>query len=126
MLYILLGILGGLLIGWFAPLTIPVEYTRYTAVVILSIFDAVVGAIRAQLTQNEYDAIIFTTGLLFNVAIALGITLLGDLLGLDLYLAATVVLTFRIFKNVGVARRAMFTHIFKKDKNLTKSIHSDM
>ncbi len=115
MLFILLGILCGLFIGWFAPLTIPVEYTRFTAVVILSIFDAVIGAIRAQVTQNEYDALIFTTGLLFNGALALGITLLGDLLGLDLYLAATVVLTFRIFKNVGVVRRAMFKQLFKKN-----------
>lgn len=114
MLFILLGILGGLLIGWFSPLTIPVEYTRYTAVVILSIFDAVIGAIRAQVTHNEYDAVLFTTGLFFNGAIALGITLLGDLLGLDLYLAATVVLTFRIFKNVGVARRSIFSHLFKQ------------
>ncbi len=126
MLFILLGIIGGIIIGWFAPITIPVEYTRYTAVVILSIFDAVIGAIRAQLTHNEYDAVIFTTGLLFNGALALGITLLGDLLGLDLYLAATVVLTFRIFKNMGVARRNMFHHLFKNGKHTTKSIHDDM
>ncbi len=115
MAFVLLGIIAGVLIGWFIPVTIPIEYTRYTAVVILSIFDAVVGALRAQFSKKEtYSALIFGTGLLFNSILALGITLFGDFLGLDLYLAATVVLTFRIFRNVSVVRRSLFEHLFKK------------
>lgn len=121
MAFVLLGIIAGVLIGWFIPVTIPIEYTRYTAVVILSIFDAVVGALRAQLSKNDsYSALIFGTGLLFNSILALGITLFGDLLGLDLYLAATVVLTFRIFKNVSVVRRSLFGHMFKKGSIIEK------
>ncbi len=108
MIFALIGILLGIIIGWFLPFTIPIEYTRYTAVVILGIIDALIGAIRAQLTKDSYDPWIFTTGLFFNILLSLGITLFGDMLGLDLYLAATVVLTFRIFRNVGIARRALF------------------
>lgn len=114
MLYALLGILGGIIIGWFLPFTIPIEYTRYTAVVILGIIDALIGAVRAQLTKDHYDPWIFATGLFFNILLALGITLFGDMLGLDLYLAATVVFTFRIFRNVGIARRALFDLYLKK------------
>lgn len=114
MIYALLGILVGIVVGWFLPFTIPIEYTRYTAVVILGIIDALIGAIRARLTKDHYDPWIFTTGLFFNIVLALGITLFGDMLGLDLYLAATVVFTFRIFRNVGIARRALFDLYLKK------------
>ncbi|MEK9132134.1 MAG: DUF1290 domain-containing protein [Patescibacteria group bacterium] len=114
MLFSLLGILVGIIIGWFLPFSIPVEYTRYTAVVILGIIDSLIGAIRAQLTKDHYDPWIFATGLFFNMLLALGITLFGDMLGLDLYLAATVVFTFRIFNNVGIARRALFDLYLKK------------
>lgn len=118
MLFALLGILVGILAGWFLPFTIPIEYTRYTAVVILGIVDALLGAIRAQLTKDNYDPWIFATGLFFNIILSLGITLFGDMLGLDLYLAATVVFTFRIFRNVGIARRALFDLYLQRTKYL--------
>lgn len=114
MLFALIGIVVGILLGWFLPFEIPIEYTRYTAVVILGIVDSLIGAIRAELTRDRYDPWIFTTGLFFNIILALGITLFGDLLGLDLYLAATVVFTFRIFRNVGIARRALFDLYLQK------------
>lgn len=120
MLFALIGILAGIIIGWFLPFTIPIEYTRYTAVVILGIVDALIGAMRAQLTRDHYDPWIFTTGLFFNIVLALVITLFGDMLGLDLYLAATVVFTFRIFRNVGIARRALFT-LYLKKRNYLKN-----
>src|SRR3990167_6753208 len=107
MICALLGILVGILAGWFLPFTIPIEYTRYTAVVILGIVDAIFGAMRAQMARDHYDPWIFATGLFFNILLALGITLFGDILGLDLYLAATVMFTFRIFRNVGMSRRAL-------------------
>jgi small basic protein len=109
MVFALIGILVGILLGWLLPFTIPIEYTRYTAVVILGIVDAIIGAVRAQLAKDHYDPWIFATGLFFNIILALVITLFGDMLGLDLYLAATVVFTFRIFSNVGIARRALLT-----------------
>lgn len=121
MIYALLGILIGIIGGWFIPFTIPIEYTRYTAVVILGIVDSLIGAMRAQMMRDNYDPWIFATGLFFNMLLAVVITLLGDILGLDLYLAATVVFTFRIFRNVGIARRALFdiylkkTHYLKSD-----------
>lgn len=114
MFFALIGILIGIIVGWFLPFTIPVEYTRYTAVVILGIADSLIGAIRAQMTKDHYDPWIFATGLFFNILLSIGITLFGDMLGLDLYLAATVVFTFRIFRNVGIARRALFDLYLKK------------
>lgn len=114
MVFALIGILVGIIVGWFLPFTIPIEYTRYTAVVILGIVDSIIGALRAQMSKDSYDPLLFATGLFFNMLLALGITLLGDILGLDLYLAATVVFTFRIFQNVGISRRSLFEHYIKK------------
>ena len=120
MFFALIGILVGIIVGWFLPFVIPIEYTRYTAVVILGIIDSLIGAIRAQLTKDNYDPWIFATGLFFNIILALGITMFGDLLGLDLYLAATVVFTFRIFRNVGIARRALFDLYLNKNHYLKR------
>ena len=120
MAFALIGILLGIVIGWFLPFTIPIEFTRYTAVVILGIADSLIGAIRAQLTKDTYDPWLFATGLFFNMLLALGITLFGDMLGLDLYLAATVVFTFRIFRNVGIARRALFDLYLEKHHYMKK------
>lgn len=116
MSWAVLGILGGILIGLSIDYTIPVAYTKYTAVTLLGILDALFGAIRAEVGKDEYSAIIFITGLFFNIILALVITYLGDKMGLDLYLAATVVFTFRIFSNVGIARRAGLNIIFGKRK----------
>lgn len=121
MTWALIGILVGILIGFFLNLSIPIEYTRYTAVIIIGILDALFGAIRAEVTHDHYNALIFITGLFFNVLLAVGITLLGDKLGLDLYLAATVVFTFRIFSNVGITRRTLMQKWTKDQKKTHKS-----
>lgn len=120
MAFALIGILFGIVVGWFLPFTIPIEYTRYTAVIILGIVDSLIGAMRAQLMHDNYDPGLFASGLFFNIILALGITLFGDMLGLDLYLAATVVFTFRIFRNVGISRRALFDIYLKKRHYLKK------
>ena len=116
MLWSLIGILIGLLIGLTINFPIPLEFTKYSAVVIMGILDALFGAIRAEVTKDQFNALIFITGLAFNIILSIAITLLGDKLGLDLYLAATFVFTFRIFSNVGITRRALIQNVFKTEK----------
>ena len=107
MRWISIGLLLGVVLGVLLQLQIPVVLTRYTAVAIMGILDAVFGAMRAEVTEGKYDSMIFATGLVFNIILAVAITYLGDRLGLDLYLAASIVFTFRIFSNVGVSRRVL-------------------
>lgn len=118
MIWALLGILIGILVGLGIDYTIPFAYTKFTAVVLVGILDALFGAIRAEVTKDQYDAMIFISGLFFNIILALVITYLGDKLGLDLYLAATVVFTFRIFSNVGITRRALLQRLMEKRKKV--------
>ena len=96
MFYGILGLLVGMLIGILAPMSIPIQFARYTAVGILGILDSILGAARADL-QSKYNSTIFISGLIFNMLLAMGITYLGDRLSLDLYLAVLIVFTFRMF-----------------------------
>ena len=114
MIWATLGILVGIIIGLITDYTIPIEYIKYTAVTIIGILDALFGAVKAEISHDKYNATIFLTGLVFNIILALGITLLGEKLGLDLYLAATVVFTFRIFSNLGITRRAILERVTKR------------
>lgn len=107
MIWAIVGIVIGIILGLGINFPIPLELTKYSAVVIMGILDALFGAIRAEITNDRFDAIIFITGLFFNIILSIAITLLGDKLGLDLYLAATFVFTFRIFSNIGTTRRAV-------------------
>lgn len=116
-----LGLFIGLGVGWGLNVNIPIEYTKYTAVIIIGLLDALFGAARAEATEKEYDAWILLTGLLFNIVLAVGITFLGDRLGLDLYLAATVVFTYRIFSNVGILRRTILEKWESKGPKGTRS-----
>lgn len=115
MLYVILGLLIGIAIGIGAPLQIPIEFVRYTAVGILGILDSILGAIRADL-QGRYNITIFTSGLIFNMVLAMLITYFGDRLGLDLYLAVLVVFTLRIFANIGTIRYSFLTRFLGKKR----------
>lgn len=121
MIWALLGILAGIILGIAIDIPIPLTWTRYTAVIVIGMFDALFGALRADVTKDKYSNWIFISGLLFNILLALGITFLGDKLGLDLYLAATFVFTFRIFSNLGIIRRAVFSQWFEKKAHEEKS-----
>ena len=107
MVYALLGIFVGIFIGVFSHVSIPLEYAHYSAVVIIGLLDAIFGAIRADFVENTFDSLVFLSGLIFNAILALSITYIGESLGLNLYLAATFVFTFRIFQNVGITRRIL-------------------
>lgn len=129
MMWIFLGVIVGILAGVATQFTIPVAYARYTAVALMAIMDSLFGAWRALLVsaseqkkeqnpsslkerKEDYSGKIFLTGLFFNTALAAAITYLGDRLGLDLYLAALVAFTIRIFGNVGTIRRTLMKKFF--------------
>jgi small basic protein len=116
MTWAFIGILIGVIIGLAFNFSIPIELTKYSAVIIMGILDALFGAIRAEATNDRFDGIIFMTGLGFNIVLSVLITILGDKLGLDLYLAAAFVFTFRIFTNVGATRRYLLDRLLSKTK----------
>ncbi len=113
MRFVIIGLAAGLGIGAFLQFDIPPEYTRYTAVAIVGILDSIFGAIKASV-EKKFDMLIFVTGLIFNMAIAVLITFFGDKLNLDLYLAILVAFMIRILANIGVIKTATFSKLYKK------------
>jgi len=115
MLYAIIGILAGVIIGLNLTYTIPLEYTKYSAVSIIIILDTVFGAIKSEFKKEEnYNPITFLVGLLFNLVLGLGITFLGERLGLDLYIAVTVVFTIKIFSNPSFLRTILVEKLTKR------------
>jgi len=94
----------GLALGLLSPVTIPVAYARYTAVALLAALDSIFGAFKAYLA-GTFEPRVFLSGLLTNMALAGGLTWVGDKLGVDLSIAAIVAFGVRIFNNLGAIRR---------------------
>lgn len=100
-------LLLGLLIGFQLPLFLPVVYAKYMSIAVLAALDSVFGAIRGYM-EDSFDNTIFLTGFVFNTLLAAGLALLGDRLGVELYLAAVVVFGVRLFQNLAIIRRYLF------------------
>jgi small basic protein len=101
-----LGLLLGVALGMALSLTIPAQYSRYTAMALLAAFDSVLGAVRAEL-DGEFDNRIFLTGFFVNIVLAGVLTFLGDRLGVELYIAAIVAFGVRMFNNLAIIRRQL-------------------
>jgi len=117
------GILIGLAIGVFAGLNttfvIPREYTVFVAVAIFAVIDTVLGGLNAYM-HKKFDLGVFLVGFFGNAAIAVGLTYIGVLLNLDLYIAAIVVFGTRVFNNFAEIRRYLLNSYRKKDNIETK------
>jgi len=94
----------GIALGLASPVTIPVSYARYTAVALLAGLDSIFGAFKAYIA-GSFAPRVFLTGLVTNMALAGGLTFVGDKLGVDLSIAAIVAFGVRIFNNLASIRR---------------------
>lgn len=106
----LIGLLVGLIIGSLFSITIPAEYSRYTALAVLAALDSVFGALRAEM-EGQYDNLVFVSGFFINGLLAALLTLLGDRLGVELYYAAIVAFGVRMFNNLAIIRRLLLARL---------------
>jgi small basic protein len=100
----IIGLLIGIIIGSLFYITIPAQYSRYTAMAILAATDSILGAARAQL-EGQYDNRVFISGFCVNALLAGFLAFVGDRLGVELYYAAIVAFGVRLFENLAVIRR---------------------
>jgi len=104
MVYALIGILVGAIIGFLLPYTYNTAYTLYISVVILACLDSVFGGIRANL-ENKFNTRIFISGFFGNAILAAFLAYIGDRLGFPLYYAAIFTFGSRLFDNFAKIRR---------------------
>ena len=100
---ILIGCLLGAIIGINAP-TISYTYSKFLAIAIVAALDSVFGGI-ASLINKKFDIKIFISGFFGNAILSILLTILGQKLNIDIYLAAIVVFVWRMFINLAIIRR---------------------
>lgn len=114
---ILIGCILGAIIGMNSPI-ISYTYSSYLAIAIIAALDSVFGGIASVIKKN-FDLKIFISGFFGNAILAILLTILGQKLNVDIYLAAIVVFVWRMFMNLGTIRRyyvEKWTEKFAKNK----------
>ena len=113
-LFIVVGCLIGVILGVNAP-TISYMYADYLAISIIAALDTVLGGITSTL-KNNFNFKVFVSGFFVNAILSILLTLLGNKLNVDIYLAAIVVFVGRMFTNLTIIRR----HYIEKWDNMKK------
>ena len=93
----------GDIVGLNAPM-ISYTYSSYLAIAIIAALDSVFGGV-ASVINKKFDMKIFISGFFGNAILAILLTVLGEKLNIDIYLAAIVVFVGRMFNNLGIIRR---------------------
>lgn len=103
MIAIIVGCVLGAILGMNAPM-ISYTYSSYLAIAIIAALDSVFGGITSVIKKN-FDLKIFITGFFGNAILSILLTILGQKLNVDIYLAAIVVFVGRMFTNLAIIRR---------------------
>lgn len=84
--------------------TIPASFASYLSLAALAGLDAICGGIRSGL-EGKFQDDILLTGFAMNTLLAAALAYLGDRIGVDLFMAAVVLLGGRVFTNLSLIRR---------------------
>jgi small basic protein len=102
------GLVVGFLIVYGVDVRVPSDLASYLSLASLAGLDSIFGGIRAGIEGKFHDDI-FASGFAVNTLLAVALAYLGDQMGLDLFLAAVVVLGGRVFLNLSLIRRYWLT-----------------
>lgn len=117
---ILIGCVLGAILGMNVPM-ISYTYSSYLAIAVIAALDSVFGGIASVINKN-FDFKIFITGFFGNAILSILLTILGQKLNVDIYLAAIVVFVGRMFINLGIIRRYYVDKWSKKFENRKEKI----
>lgn len=98
---VVLGIIFGLII----PYNLTSDNLPYVAVAIIAALDSVFGGIVANFSKR-FSIYVFMTGLISNAILAVILTYVGNILGINLSFAVIIVFGVRLFNNLANIRRA--------------------
>ena len=76
----------------------------------------------ASVINKKFDMKIFISGFFGNAVLAILLTVLGEKLNVDIYLAAIVVFVGRMFNNLGIIRRYYVEKWTEKVKNKSEKV----
>lgn len=106
----ILALILGIVVGWamFQGSPLPGIGGVYLGVGVLAGLDSVLGGLKSVL-MGDFRTDVFLTGFLVNTVFAAALAWFGDQIGVNLYLAAVLVMGWRIFNNLGLIRRQLLT-----------------
>ena len=110
----------GVIVGLNAPM-ISYTYSSYLAIAIIAALDSGFGGV-ASVINKKFDMKIFISGFFGNAVLAILLTVLGEKLNVDIYLAAIVVFVGRMFNNLGIIRRYYVEKWTEKVKNKSEKV----
>ena len=102
-LAIIVGCILGAVLGMNAPL-ISYTYSTYLAIAVIAALDSVFGGISSVLNKT-FNLKIFLSGFFVNSILSILLTILGQKLNVDIYLATIFVFISRMFNNLTIIRR---------------------
>lgn len=114
-LIMIIACILGAIVGLNVPM-ISYTYSSYLAIAIIAALDSVFGGI-SSVINKKFDIKIFISGFFGNAILAILLTVLGEKLNVDIYLAAIVVFVGRMFTNLGMIRRYYVEKWTEKIKN---------
>lgn len=114
-LVMIIACILGAIVGLNAPI-ISYTYSSYLAIAIIAALDSVFGGI-SSVINKRFDMKIFISGFFGNAILAILLTVLGEKLNVDIYLAAIFVFVWRMFINLGIIRRYYVEKWTEKIKN---------
>ncbi|MBR5228116.1 MAG: small basic family protein [Clostridia bacterium] len=117
-LIVIVFVIIGYVLG--SDIVVPYAFTEYIAVAILAFLDSLFGAAAAN-SQKKFSIVIFITGFFGNAIIAIFLVYLGQKLNMDIYLAAVIVFSSRLFNNFSIVRRSIIEDIENKRKEKKKT-----
>ena len=120
-LIMIIACILGVAVGLNAPI-ISYTYSSYLAIAIIAALDSVFGGV-ASVINKRFDMKIFISGFFGNAILAILLTVLGEKLNIDIYLAAIVVFVGRMFNNLGTIRRY---YVEKWTENMKKRTEKKM
>ena len=110
----IIGLFVGVIMGILSPYVFPLSYSNYVAIGILACADSVLGGVRSNV-HRKFDFSIFMSGFFGNAILATLLVFLGELLNIQLSIAAVVVFGSRIFQNFSDIRRFWLNNSEKED-----------
>ena len=113
MMFFVIAVLVGILLGILIPYNLSSSMLSYVAVALIAALDSVFGGLLANLNKR-FNINVFMIGLVSNAILGIFLTFIGNILGISLSFAVIVVFGVRMFNNMAAIRRMTFDKYFVK------------
>lgn len=125
-LIIILFAILGYVIG--SDVVVPFAFTEYVAVAVMAFLDSLFNGISLNM-QKKFNIPEFFVGFFLNAIVSIFLVYLGNKLNVNIYLAAIIVFTWRMFNNFNIIQKILIDNLrrtVKLRRNSRKKIKEEI